>query len=207
MIKLKPILAFTVILLVAALAAAQGKSTGSIKGKVRVETGTPSDVAVLVRQGEREIKKTRTNAKGEFIVDGLEPGLYSVTFRKPGLSVGTINNVEVRAGKVRSMSDRLVLPVDEGSIAKVRGSVFSPEGRSIPGARVEIARVESDGSLKKLDDRVTTETGIFVFRLPPARAKYRLTVKASGAETATKDIEVDDAVVYSVALTLEPARK
>jgi hypothetical protein len=208
MSKLKSLVAFIFIILLAALAAgAQGKTTGSIKGKVRVEAGNASDVAVTVRQDEREIMKTATNAKGEFTINGLQPGLYAVTFRKPGLSVGTIKNVEVRAGKVRSLSDRLILTIDEGSIAKIRGSVFSADGRSVPGARVEIARIEQGGNLKKIDDRVTTETGVFVFRLAPERAKYRITVKANGAETTTKDIEVDDAVVYSVAVTLQPALK
>ncbi len=208
MSRFKPAIALAFLLFLSLTASAQGdKATGSIKGRVRVETGKPSDVEVIIRQEEREITHTTTNARGEFTVNGLQPGVYAVTFRKPGLSVGTINNVEVRAGKVRTLGDRLILTVDEGSIAKVRGSVFSTGGRSIPGARVEIARIEADGSLKKLDNRVTTETGIFVFRLPPDRAKYRITVKADGAAPATKDIEVDDAVVYSVALTLEPAQK
>lgn len=207
MSRLKPIFAFTFILLLACMASAQDKSTGSIKGKVRVETGTPADVEVLVRQSEREIKQTRTNGKGEFLISGLQPGVYSLTFRKPGLSVGTINNVEVRAGKVRSMSDRLILTIDEGSIAFLRGSVFDPMGRSVPGARVELARVEADGSLKKLTDGVSTETGQFAFRLPPDKAKYRVTVKAVGAQNASKEVTVDDAVVYRIALTLEPTPK
>lgn len=207
MSRIKPVMAFAFLLILSLTALAQDKSTGSIKGRVRVETGKPSDVAVIVRQNEREITQTTTNSRGEFTINGLQPGVYAVTFRKPGLSVGTMNNIEVRAGKVRTLGDRLILTVDEGSLAKVRGSVFTESGRSVAGARVEIARVESDGSLKKLDSRVTTETGIFVFRLPADRAKYRITVKADGASPATKDIDVDDAVVYSIALTLEPAQK
>ena len=196
-----------VVLMSGAASVAQDKSKGSIKGRVRVEEGKPSDVAVIIRQDEREVTQTVTNSKGEFIVNGLEPGLYNVTFRKPGLSVGTLTKVEVRAGKVRTLGDRLVLTVDEGSIAFLRGSVFDPAGRSVPGARVELARIEPDGSLKKVGDRQTTETGQFVFRLPPDKARYRVTVKASGAQDATKDLEIDDAVVYRVALTLELASK
>jgi hypothetical protein len=207
MSRFRSIWAAAFLILLAVAAPAQDKTTGSIKGRVRVEAGKPSDVAVIVRQGEREITQSATNSKGEFIVSGLQPGVYSVTFRKPGLSVGTINDVEVRAGKVRTLGDRLILTVDEGSIAFLRGSVFDPAGRSVPGAKVELARVESDGSLKKLSDRVTTETGQFVFRLPPDKAQYRVTVKADGAQTATKDVEIDDAVVYRVAVTLEPAAK
>lgn len=191
----------------AGIVAAQDKTTGSIKGRVRVETGKPSEVAVIVRQGEREITQGVTNNKGEFLINGLQPGIYSVTFRKPGLSVGTINDIEVRAGKVRPLGDRLVLTVDEGSIAFLRGSVFDPSGRSVPGARVELARIEEDGSLKKLADRVSTETGQFAFRLPPDKARYRVTVKAGGAKDASQEVTVDDAVVYRIAVTLEPAPK
>lgn len=197
---------FIIVLSLAGLAA-QNKTTGSIKGRVRVESGTPSEVAVIVRQGEQEITQGVTNSKGEFTINGLQPGLYSVTFRKPGLSVGTINDVEVRAGKMRTLGDRLILTVDEGSIAFLRGSVFDPSGRSVRGARVELARIEPDGRLKKLGDRVTTETGQFAFRLPPEKAKYRVTAKAGGAEDATQEITIDDAVVYRVALTLQPAQK
>lgn len=196
--------ALSLLLLAVVSVAAQDKTTGSIKGRVRVESGKPSDVAVLVRQGEREITQGVTNSKGEFSIDGLQPGVYSVTFRKPGLSVGTVNNVEVRAGKVRTLGDRLILTVDEGSIAFLRGSVFDPSGRSVPGARVEVARVEADGSVKKIADRVTTETGQFAFRLPPEKARYRVTAKAGGAQDTSQEITIDDAVVYRIALTLQP---
>lgn len=196
--------ALSILLLATVGVAAQDKTTGSIKGRVRVETGKPSEVAVIVRQGEREITQGVTNSKGEFTIDGLQPGVYSVTFRKPGLSVGTVNNVEVRAGKVRTLGDRLVLTVDEGSIAFLRGSVFDPAGRSVPGARVEIARIESDGGLKKIADRVTTETGQFAFRLPPEKARYKVTAKAGGAQDASQEVTIDDAVVYRIAITLQP---
>ena len=199
------------LLIYAACAAAQAQENptkGGIKGKVRVESGrAAAGVAVTARRGEREVARAVTDRKGEFTMTGLEPGRYSLTFRKPGLNVGSLDNVEVRAGKVRSLSDHLIMSVDEGSIAFLRGSVFTPEGRSVPGARVEVARLGADGTTKKIDDRVTNETGQFVFRLAPEAAKYRVTVKADGAEPATKDVEVDGAAVYRVALSLQPAQK
>ena len=106
-----------------------------------------------------------------------------MTLRKPGLQVGRLEEVEVRAGKVKSLKD-LYLPVDEGSIAFLRGSVYYPDGRSVPGARVELSHVAADGTLKRLDNRVTTEYGAFTFRLPPEPARYRVTVKAERMETA-----------------------
>ncbi len=182
----------------------QDKSLGSIKGKIRVETGTPSGVTVVVRRGDTEVTRAETQKNGEFVVSRLTPGKYGLTFRKPGLSIGTIEDVEVKAGKTRSLGDRLVLTIDEGSIAFLSGAVFSPDGRSVAGAKVELFRLLEDGSTKKIDSRLTSETGSFRFRLSPDAAKYRVSVKADGAEPVSKDVEVDGAAVYRVALNLAP---
>jgi hypothetical protein len=187
---------------------AQSKSgPGGIKGKVRVEVGSPGGVTVVVRKGEREINHVTTDKNGEFVINGLPPGVYGLTFRKPGLSIGTIENIEVKAGKIRTLGDRLVLTIDEGSIAFIRGSVFNGDGRSVPNAEVELARVNDDGSAKKIDGRLTTETGSFVFRLSPEPAKYRLTLKSKTSEPVSKDVEVDGAAVYRVALSSKPVSK
>ena len=140
-------------------AAAQKKSkkqeptTGSIAGRVKVAPGaTPGGVAVTVRRGDEEVARGETNAKGEFEFAGLAPGTYGLTLRKAGLEVGRMEDVEVRAGKTVSLKDRLFLPIDDGAIAHIRGSVFDAGGRSLGGAKVELLRVEADGSVKKLDD-------------------------------------------------------
>ncbi len=186
---------------------AQDKATGAIKGKVRVEKGSPADVAVILRQGEREVTRTATDKKGDFVLARVAPGVYGVTLRKPGLSVGSIEPVEVKAGKTRTLGDHLILSVDEGSIAFIRGSVFTEGGRSVPGVRVELARIVGENSMQKIDFRITGETGEFVFRLPPEAAKYRLTLKADGIEPASKDVEVDSAAVFRVAFTAKPTPK
>ncbi|HKY29276.1 MAG TPA: carboxypeptidase-like regulatory domain-containing protein [Pyrinomonadaceae bacterium] len=194
------------LMLLAAVSVAQDRSTGAIKGKVKVEVGNPAGVAVIVRQGEREVKRAETDKNGQFETR-VPPGVYGLTFRKAGLSVGTIENIEVKAGKTRSLGDRLVLTIDEGSIAFIRGSVFSHEGRSVPGARVELARINDDGSTRKIDGRITTETGSFVFRLTPETGKYRLTAKLSGVEPVSKDVEIDGPAVYRLALSFPPIPK
>ena len=183
---------------------AQDKTVGAIKGKVRVETGTPSGVTVLVRRGQTEVARGETQKNGDFLISRLTPGVYGLTFRKPGLSIGTIEDVEVKAGKTRSLGDRLILTVDEGSLAFVAGSVFGADGRSVPGAKVELARILDDGTEKKIDSRITTETGSFKFRLAPEQAKYRVSVKGSGDEPIKADVRVDGAAVYRVALNLPP---
>jgi hypothetical protein len=189
---------------VAGVAVAQDKTLGGIKGKVRVETGTPAGVTVVVRRGETEVTRTETQKNGDFVVSRLTPGVYGLTFRKPGLSIGSMEDVEVKAGKTRSLGDRLVLTIDEGSIAFLSGSVFSADDRSVPNAKVELSQILEDGTVKKIDGRVTTETGSFKFRLSPEPAKYRVSVKTSGSEAVSKDIEIDGAAVYRVALSLPP---
>ena len=198
--------AIALLALFASAAAAQekDKTTGTVKGKVRVERGSPGGVAVILRRGDQEVRRVETDRKGEFTIARVPPGMYGLTFRKPGLAVGSIESVEVKAGKTRSLGDRLVLSVDEGSITFLRGSVFTEGGRSVPGVRVELARVISESSVEKLDARNTGETGEFVFRVPPDAAKYRLTLKADGAEPASKDVEVEAALVYRVALIYKP---
>jgi hypothetical protein len=179
-------------------------TTGSVKGKVKVDAGhTPGGVQITAQLGEEERARTQTDAKGNYELPNLAPGVYTLTFRKAGLKTAQHREVEVEAGKVRSLGDKVFLPVDEGAIAFVRGSVFDADGRSVPGARVEIARVGADGEARKVDGRVTNESGAFSFRLAPSAARYRVTAKANGRE-ATKDVEVEGAMVYRVALSLRP---
>lgn len=198
----KSVIVIAIILGGASAGIAQDKSLGAITGKVRVETGTPADVTVVVRRGETEVTRSTTKKDGNFLVSKLAPGIYGLTFRKPGLSIGTIEDIEVRAGKTRSLGDRLILTIDEGSIAFLSGSVFSADGRSVPNAKVELSRILEDGTTKKIDGRITTETGSFKFRLSPESGKYRVSVKPDGDEPVTKDVEIDGAAVYRVALNL-----
>lgn len=195
------------LLLAAAFGHAQDKNTGAIKGKVRVEKGSAGGVAVILHQEEREIMRTTTDKHGDFVLARISPGIYGVTLRKPGLAIGSIEDIEVRASQTRTLGDRLFLKVDEGSIAFIRGSVFNEGGRIVRGARVELAKIIDQNSTQKLDARITDEEGTFVFRLPPDPAKYRLTLNSEGAEPATKDVEVESAAVYRISLIFKPVTK
>ncbi|HST52362.1 MAG TPA: carboxypeptidase-like regulatory domain-containing protein [Pyrinomonadaceae bacterium] len=183
-------------------------TTGGVAGRVRVDSGrSAAGVSVQLRRGEEDVAQATTNAKGEFEFRGVEPGTYGLTLRKPGLQIGRMESLEVRAGQTVSLKDHLYLPIDEGSIAFIKGSVFDAGGRSFPGARVELARVEPDGSLKKLGDQISNITGSFVFRLPPEGARYRVTAKAGGMEAATQEVTIEGAAIYRTALSLKRAPK
>jgi Carboxypeptidase regulatory-like domain len=192
------------ILLAAGAAFAQGSGTGSIKGKVRVKgEGPTAGVAISVRQNEREVAHTVSDSKGEFLIKGLAPGIYGLMFRKTGLSLGTLENIEVKAGKTKQLADRLILTPNEASTARLWSSVFDERGFSFPGVRVELALLEADGTPRKIDGRLTNESGQAVFRLSPNKATYRISVRTEGAEAQSKDVEIDGAVVYRVAFTIQ----
>jgi Carboxypeptidase regulatory-like domain len=182
------------------ICAGQDKSTAAIKGKVSVERGSPAGIGVTLMQGEQEVGHTATGKKGDFVLAHIVPGTYSVRFRKPGLAIGTIDDVLLKAGQTRSFKD-LMLKIDEGSLTFIRGSVFSEDGHSVPGVRVDLARIINENSVEKMDSRITGETGEFVFRLTPDAGKYRLILKADGVEPSSKGVEVEQAAVYRVALT------
>src|SRR5215217_5136395 len=97
----KTLFVLAITLLATSVSLGQDKSLGSIKGKVRVETGTPGGVSVVVRRGETEVTRVTTAKSGDFVVSRLTPGRYGLTFRKPGLSIGSMEDIEVKAGKTR----------------------------------------------------------------------------------------------------------
>jgi uncharacterized protein YjhX (UPF0386 family) len=181
-------------------------TTGGVKGKVRVDSGaTAEGVRVsLRRDDDAEVAHTETNAKGEFELAGVAPGVYTLMLRKAGLKTAELKPYEIKAGKTNSLGDHVFMPVDEGSLVFVKGSVFSAEGRSVEGARVELLSVGADGALKKIDGRVSNESGQFSFRLKPVAGHYRVTAKGERGE-ATQDVQVEGAMVYRVALSLKPA--
>ena len=183
--------------------AATQPTSGGVRGRVKVDNSTtPEGVRVTLHRGEDEITRVETNGKGEFEIANVAPGTYSLTFRKPGLQTGEIKALEIKPGKTVSLSDKVFLPVDEGSIAFVKGSVFTADGHSAYGARVELLMINADGSTKKLDGRVTNESGQFSFRLKPSAARYRVTAKGDGGEAA-QEVEIEGAMVYRVALSLK----
>ena len=197
--------ALAVILLAAASASfAQDRGTGGIKGRVRLANKEAAEgVAVTVRRGEREVAHAVTDSKGAFVITNLAPGVYGLTFRRTDLSVGTMEGIEVKAGKTKSLPGGLFLTPNEASIARLAGSVFTEAGKSYPGVPVELARVAADGTAKKIDGRLTSESGQFAFRVSPDKATYRVTIKPQGAAPQTKDVEIDGALVYRVAFSVE----
>ena len=188
------------------LPSAFAQSTGGVKGKVRTSNGGGiAGANVTARQKGNDIKTATANAKGEFVLDGLESGLYNLVFDADGYSSGVLYNIEIKKNKVQDLGERLMLSTDRGTQVIVNGSVFYKEGTSVTAAKVELEQVNSDGSTKKLASGYTSSNGEFTFRMKPGNAKLRLTAKFNGV-TGSKDIEVAEAAIYRLAITLDLSR-
>ncbi|MGI8494678.1 MAG: carboxypeptidase-like regulatory domain-containing protein, partial [Pyrinomonadaceae bacterium] len=191
-------------------AGALAQNTGGVKGKVRTNRNESIEkVSVTARRDGKDIKTVLTDAKGEFILEGLSEGDYNFTFGKNGFTTGIHYNVEVKKNKIRNLGDRLILNIDQGTQVIIRGVVFDEQGRSVRGANIEIQKKQTDGSFKKV--AVTTSsygieplaTGEFIFRFPESGgAEYRITASAKNV-SESKEISVTTAAVYRLALTLK----
>ncbi len=185
---------------------ASAQSTGGLKGKVRTAGGDGiGNASVTARQKGVDLKTVKGDNKGNFLIDGLETGRYNLVFEAPGYSSGVLYNVEVRKNKVSDLGDRLMLSTDQGTQVIVKGSIFYKEGTSVTGAKVELEKVNADGSTQKLGSSMTNISGEFTFRRPEGAAKLRVTAKFKGI-SGSKEIEVDQAAIYRLAITLDISR-
>lgn len=181
------------------------QSTG-LRGKIRANSGGGIENAVItVTKDGNDVTSSKSSADGSFQIMGLEPGNYGVRVDAKGYASGSLFSIEVKKGKVRDLGDKLFLRVDQGTQVILRGSVFFKEGTSVTGAKVELERIDSDGTAKNLGSTNSSVSGEFVFRQPNAAAKYRVTAKYNGVK-ASKEITVEGAAVYRLAITLDLAR-
>lgn len=176
---------------------------GGIKGKVRNPRGGGiAGATVTARQDDKDIKTVRSDAKGNFLMQGLQSGVYSVVFDADGYSSGVKYGVEIRDKNVRDLGDRLILSVDPGTQVILKGSVFFKEGFSVTGAKIKVEQVNADGSTKDLTDTYTSSSGEFAFRPPTGATKLRVTAKYKDA-SSTKEIEIGGPAIYRIAITLD----
>ncbi len=184
------------------LLTAYAQGTG-VKGKVRSMRGDSiSGATITARQNGKDIKSTRSSNKGQFVLDGLESGVYNIAVEAKSYATGVLYNVEVKSGKMRDLGDRLLLAGDKGTQVIIIGSVFYKSGHSAVGAKVELQRVNADGSVKKIGEAFSDLAGEFSFRQPEGSAKFRL--KATLQKGAgSKDLDVDSAAIYRLSILLD----
>ena len=184
------------------LSAADAQSTGGVKGKVRNMNGEGiAGATVTARRDQRDSGSARTGKNGDFVIDGLQPGIYNFVIEAKGYATGIKYDVEVKPGKPHDLGGNLLLQVDRGSQVVIRGSVFYKDGTSVPACDVEVALVETNGETRKLTTLTTGISGEFSYRRPEGKATYRFTSKCHGV-TASRDLTVDSAAIYTTSVLL-----
>jgi len=193
---------FAFLLAFSTLAAFAQSETGGVKGKVRNMKGDGiSGATITARIKGEDVKTVKSDAKGNFEMTGLEPGVYNFVIEKSGYGAGVKYNVEIKKKSIISLGDNLALTQDQGTLVLLNASVFNQDGRSITGAKVEVERINDDGSTKKIATGYTNVSGEFVLRQPDSAAKFRVTATLKGV-SGSKEISVDSAGRYSLAITL-----
>lgn len=196
----------SLILILIASTAALAQEGGGLKGKVRTVKGEGiASAVVTARQNGEDVKSATADGDGNFVLNNLKAGTYNLVFAKSGYSSGVMYNVEVRKKGTNNLGDRLILNVDQGTQVIIRGSVFAPDGRSVGGAEIKIEKVLSDNSVKKVGSSMSSYSGEFTFRFAEGAAKYRITATAKGV-SASKEVEVDSAMIYRLAINLEAGK-
>jgi uncharacterized surface anchored protein len=193
----------SILILVQMVSIAFGSEKGAIKGKVENESGKAINGAQVVaeRDGE-EVKRVKTNEKGEFIIEELEVGDYLITADAEGYkSVQIIRRFKVESGKTTKIDSKIVLPASKtGSL--IRGAVFTERGFSIAGAKVEIELLDPKGDKFK-KQYTTNSAGEFAFRVPETGGKYQISASASGFEKLIQTIELSSGESRSLAFSLK----
>jgi len=202
-----------IVCLAVSIGAGQQK-TGILKGKLVTDKGKPIAGATIrcTRNRDHSVKEGKTDANGLYRIE-LEPDDYSISFEAEGFQGGTLHTMEqVEEGQETEV--KLIHLGREHPTSLIRGSVFTPIGQSIAGARVKLVRVrtpEEESAKKKVKadtrDYVTNTRGEFTFRVPSMRARYMVSAKASGFTNDSKIVDVNESEAVAVALTLDQKKK
>ena len=203
--KTKNFLLLLVLCTLCLVSAAFGQ--GGVKGKVRNNKGGAiAGASITARLSGKDIKTVRSDSKGNFSLQGLDEGTYNIIFDADGYTTGVKFGVQVKDGTVRDLGDRLILSVDQGTQLIIKGSVFFREGTSVTAAKVELERVNDDGSTKDLGSTYTNVSGEFTFRPPPGLTKVRVTAKYKGVSGSKEISDIANVGIYRTAITLDVSR-
>ena len=90
--------------------------------------------------------------------------------------------------------------------ALVKGAVFTFVGRSFPGVRIEIERIDGEEKDRKKNRREARSDAIgeFAFRLPPGPSKWEITFRAKDFAEDKREIEIFDDERVDLTILLKP---
>jgi Carboxypeptidase regulatory-like domain len=92
----------------------------------------------------------------------------------------------------------------QSNFSLIKGTVFTSDGRPVPGAKVTITRIDVEPRQQKKSrkETISDRLGEFAFRMDVGPAKFHLTVESQGFAKQEKDVEVagDERADISVVL-------
>ena len=93
----------------------------SIRGFVKDAKGQPikgTDVRIESRDGKQVFSTVKTDSKGRYTSQGLQPGVYRVTLLVDGAVKASITNTQTKANQPTQLNFELKSPSQAGNIAK-----------------------------------------------------------------------------------------
>jgi len=190
------------------------QKTGTLKGKIEDEKGKPIAGATvrIMSSRDRAVSETKTDAGGTYSFE-VTADEYTISFQAEGYQEGSLQDMQqVEEGKETRVKTIKLPKATHTSL--IRGTVFDFQGRSISGARIKLVRIPTEEEQKEgkhvkglSRDYVSNIHGEFAFRLPSARARYRITAAAPGFRPDTKEVDVNESEAVPVAMTLLPIKK
>jgi uncharacterized GH25 family protein len=188
---------------------------GTLRGKIENEKGKPIAGAEVraIRNSDHSVKETKTDQSGSYSFE-LEPGDYTISFDADGYQGGKLVQMqEVEEDKETNVKTiRLEKAGHKTSL--IRGAVFDRNGASLAGVTLKLVRVPTEEEAKdrkhiaSLSMSYTTNNhGEFAFRVPAARARYRITAMLTGYKTELKTVDVTESEAVPLAFSLEPVKR
>ncbi len=156
-------------------------ATGSLKGAVEKIEGVSITVHVL--QNGSAVVSTIADAGGNYQIDNIAPGTYTVEIVAKGYKADK-KIVQVSADGVASV-DRVKLKALEIPVSHIQGTLSDRlKGSPLNGVRVRL--VDAAGNSREV---LTTQTGAFAFENVPADQRFTVIVQLDGFEKEEFSVE------------------
>jgi 5-hydroxyisourate hydrolase-like protein (transthyretin family) len=173
--------------------------TGSLKGAVERIEGVA--VAIRVLQNGNAIASTTADADGNYQIDNIAPGTYTVEIAAKGYET-VEQTVQISEDKVASL-DRATLKVLAIPVAHIQG-ILSDQKSGNPLNKVPVRLVDPAGNSREV---LTTQTGAFEFENVPTDQRFTVIVDLEGfeqQEVSIDPIPAGETVPLEVALVARP---
>ena len=156
-------------------------ATGSLKGTVSKIDGV--SVAIRVLQNGNAIASATADADGNYQIDNIAPGTYTVEIAAKGYET-VEQTVQINEDKVASL-DRATLKELAIPVAHIQG-VLSDQTEGSPLSNVRVRLVDAAGNSREV---LTTRLGAFEFENVPTDQRLTVIVDLEGFEK--QEVSID----------------